>query len=46
MAITMAELTKKLKQEFQTEAFGLAFRRAQDGKGHRTYELVGTTPLT
>lgn len=43
MAITMAELTKKLRQEFQVEAFGLAFRRAQDGKGHRTYELVGTT---
>ena len=43
MAITMAELTKKLKQEFQVEALGLAFRRAQDGKGHRTYELVGTT---
>lgn len=43
MAITMAELTRKLKQEFQVEASGLAFRRAQDGKGHRTYELVGTT---
>lgn len=43
MAIAMSELTKKLRQEFQAEALWLAFRRAKDGKGRRTYELVGTT---
>ncbi len=39
----MSDLTKKLRSEFEFEAFGLAFRRARDGRGRRIYQLVGRT---